>query len=238
MQQQLNLLELAIVIATKQQDPTLLSLEFLRYSGVVPEEWPLARQPIRTAQGAQVGFQNGVVITASPTQTVFSEPLMSKSPEEMEAPRIAQRYGDILKNMDYQGLGINFKGYIAFPGTSDGAHDYIFKTLLAPGSWQQLGTQPVRAGLSLVYTFERNRLNLTVQEAAVQRAEQERLPGIIFAGNFAYRLPAEDGTDPLSWLKETLTQWQTDLDQFKAVVEAFLPAQTDAAIPFPTANLG
>ena len=237
MQQQLNLLELAIVIATKQQDPTLLSLEFLRYSGVVPEEWPLARQPVRTVQGAQVGFQNGVVITASPTQTVFSEPLVSKAPEQMEAPAVAQRYGQILKNMEYQGLGVNLKGYFGFPETSDGAHEYIFKTLLAPGAWQQLGTQPVRAGLSLVYTFERNRLNLTVQEAAVQKGEQERVPGIIFSGNFAYRLPTGDDIDPLVWLKETLDQWQTDLEQYKTVVQAFLPAQTDAAIPFPTANL-
>ena len=68
MQKTLEIQELALVLAVKRQDPTLLNPEFLHYSGIIPEAWELAQQPVRQPQGAQVSFQNGVNIVAYPNQ--------------------------------------------------------------------------------------------------------------------------------------------------------------------------
>jgi hypothetical protein len=45
----------------------------LRYSGIIPEDWELARQPVRTPQAAQVSYQNGISIVAYADRTVFVE---------------------------------------------------------------------------------------------------------------------------------------------------------------------
>ncbi|MBD2492438.1 hypothetical protein [Aulosira sp. FACHB-615] len=64
MSQSLSIQEIAIVIATKQYNPTILTPDFLKYSGIVPIEWELAQQPVLTNSNAQVVFQNGISIIA------------------------------------------------------------------------------------------------------------------------------------------------------------------------------
>jgi hypothetical protein len=55
----INLQEVAIVIAVKELDPTLLTPEFLNYTQIVPADWIVAGQPVRTLQGSQVTFEMG-----------------------------------------------------------------------------------------------------------------------------------------------------------------------------------
>ena len=67
--------ELSITIAAKELDPTLLSEQFLKFSGIVPNEWELARQPVLNPGGSQVMFKNGVGIVAQPrTCLLYTSP--------------------------------------------------------------------------------------------------------------------------------------------------------------------
>jgi hypothetical protein len=54
MNQTLDVQELSLVIAVERQDPSLLTPDFLRYSDIIPQDWELARQPVRAQQAAQV----------------------------------------------------------------------------------------------------------------------------------------------------------------------------------------
>ncbi|MBX9255406.1 hypothetical protein H1Q63_15930, partial [Desmonostoc muscorum CCALA 125] len=56
MNQSLNIQEMAIAIAAKQHNPTILTPDFLKYSGIVPNNWELAKPPIITDAAAQVVF--------------------------------------------------------------------------------------------------------------------------------------------------------------------------------------
>lgn len=56
MTQSLAVQELAIIIAAKNHNPTILTPDFLKYTGIVPADWELARQPIFTSSVAQVIF--------------------------------------------------------------------------------------------------------------------------------------------------------------------------------------
>jgi hypothetical protein len=233
MNRSLEIQELALVIAVKRQDPSLLTPDFLRYSGIIPQAWELSREPVRTQQVAQVSYQNGVSLLAYPDRTVLVESLSDKAHENVEIPAIAQRYGEVLRNMDYQAVGINFRGYVSFSGEGEGAHDYVCRTLLSHGAWQQVGTQPMRAGLNLVYTFERNQLNLSVQEAMLQLPEQERLPVVLFTANFETQLQAATEAERLVQVQEALSGWRTDLATYQEVVGQFLNAETANLISIP-----
>ena len=53
MTQNLDVQELSLVIAVERQDPSLLTPDFLRYSGIIPQDWEVSRQPVRAQQAAR-----------------------------------------------------------------------------------------------------------------------------------------------------------------------------------------
>jgi len=233
MNKTLEIQELAIVVVAKNHNPTLLNPDFLKCSGIIPAEWELARQPVYTNQVAQLVFQNGLSLVAQADRIIFLEELGSKAPDEIQTPPLAYQYLQALPHGDYQAVGINTRGYVAFPGESEGAHQYLFNTLFAPGPWQEMGTEPVRAGVNLVYTFERNRLHLSINAAAMQLPEQAQVPVVVFGGNFDYDLTALPESDRLGEIKPILDHWQTDLETYRNVVHQFLEKDVPTLIPMP-----
>jgi hypothetical protein len=235
----LTVQDLAIVFAVERQDPTLLSPEFLRYSGIVPTEWEVAQQPVRTPQAAQVRFENGVTIVAYPNQVVFAQSLAAAQ-ESVEIPAIAQRYSEVLRNMTYQGVGINVRGYVPFAGQGqDAAHQFLFDSLLAKGDWQNFGEAPVQAFLNLNYQLEHCQLGLSVNEAALQLPETESFPILLFAGNFNYALAGSSEIERLHSLTAAVSNWQQDLRTFEELVcQKFLSVAEPEILPnlFATAQ--
>ncbi|MGB7416281.1 MAG: hypothetical protein WA902_18910 [Thermosynechococcaceae cyanobacterium] len=218
----LNIQELAFVVAVRQQDPTLINPEFLHYSGIIPEAWELAQQPVRSAQAAQIRFKNGVAVMAYPQRTVFIEPFRQDSEEQL-VPGIVQRYTEILRNLELQAFGFNLQGFVPFNQSADAARNYLNEKLLANGPWQHIiGTAPVQAQLNFSYQFDRNRLSLSVQEAALQLPEQQRVPIVMFAGNFENDLRSISAPERLGHLHQLLQSWPQDLAAYQSVVDQFL----------------
>jgi hypothetical protein len=58
--------ELSIAITAKSLNPAMLTVDFLKYSGIVPPDWELNGQPVLNPNYAQVNFQNGISIVAQP----------------------------------------------------------------------------------------------------------------------------------------------------------------------------
>jgi hypothetical protein len=228
----LNLQELAIVIAIKEIDPTLVTPEFLKYSQIIPSEWEVIGQPARSFQGSQVTFKNGVTVIAQPQRISFAELGGDRSPTELEIPKLAEKLVDVLPNLSFVGVGINMRGYIDFGTDRHRLREFVFQNLLAPGAWQQLGNAPVQAGINLGYTFDERRLNLTINEATIQTAEAQTNSIALFAGNFDYDIvntiaPAAH----TQRIKQIITNWQRDLELYQEVVSRFTLADTTIAFP-------
>lgn len=234
MDRQLEIVEFALVIAAPNYDPSLLNPSFLTFSGIVPSQWELARQPVVSQRASQIIYNNGVNLVAQPGRLTFVEALSTKTEETIGISEIAQRYVEALPNLDAQALGINFRGYIPFAGDASGARDYLFKQLLAPGAWQEMGTSPVQAALNFLYTFDFKRLNLSLNEAFLQLPEQEKMPIMLFSGNFDYELSAESLNERRSKLEEILKTWRDDQEIYTEVVNKFAASQPESELVFPT----
>ena len=228
----IELQELAIVIAVKELDPTLLTPEFLNYSQIVPADWEVAGQPVRSFQGSQVTFQNGVSVIAQPQRISFAELAMHKPTAELEIPQLAAKFVDVLANLSYIGVGINLRGYVDFGTDQREARDFIFQNLLSPGAWQQMGTAPVQAGINLSYTFDDRRLNLNINEAMLQVPERQPSAIVLFGGNFDYDVAGTIAPAAHTQrIKQIVANWQRDLDLYQEVVDQFmLPS---SVISFP-----
>lgn len=229
---QVSVQELVIVIAAKNNNPTILTADFLKYSGIIPSDWELARQPVLTNSAAQVIFTNGVSIVAEPNRVIFIEAIADKSAAEIAIAQIARKYVEILPNAEYQAMGLNPRGYASFDAGEDAARNYLSQTLLAPGAWSDVGTAPARATINYVYTLERGQLNLSVNEAGLRQSDETVKPIVLFSGNFSYDIANDDKAERLKNLYQALDNWQADLDTYKDIVDSkFLANQKTKPAP-------
>ncbi len=218
MSQPLNLQEMAITIAVQKNDPTILTPDFLKYTGIVPSEWELAREPVRNNSVAQVTFQNGVNVVSQFNRIIFSEFITTKEVQDIEISAIARKYVEKLPQAQYQGIGINFGGYVLFVQSGQAARDFIFKTLLQPGPWSEFGNAPVQAAMKFSYTLEGKQLNLEVNQAAIRFPDKKLIPAVLFSGNFNHPLTKESENNQVDNIVKVIADWQTDLDTYKEVV--------------------
>ncbi|GAB1540617.1 hypothetical protein NUACC21_32860 [Scytonema sp. NUACC21] len=218
MSQQLVVQDLVIVVAAKNHSPSILNPDFLKYSGIVPQDWNLARQPIYTNSAAQVVFTNGISIIAEPNRVIFISPIGDKTMSELNIAEIARKYVQTLPNVEYEAVGINPRGYVAFAGSPDAARLYMASTLLCPGAWQSEGDSPVRASLNLVYKFQRAPFYLSITEAALRNEDETTTPIVMFSGSFSYELSGESGVEKISDLHKCIQNWQTDLNTYSDII--------------------
>jgi hypothetical protein len=64
MTQNLDVQELTLVILVERQDYSLLTLDFLHYSGMISQDWELSHHPVCSQQVAPVSCQNLTSILA------------------------------------------------------------------------------------------------------------------------------------------------------------------------------
>lgn len=230
MNRTLEIQELAIVVTAKNYDPSLLNPGFLKHSGVVPEDWQLSGQPVVNNRGSQIVFSNGVYVGAQPNRLMFVEALNNKEDTSTaEAPGLAHRYTEILRNLEYQAIGVNFRGYITCNNPEKTENSYIFDNLIQPGEWQNCGSEPVKAGLNLMFTYDDKKLHLSINEAALKLPESEQVPIILFSGNFDRDLTSETAGERLAKLESSIKGWQQDLEIYTDVVSKFIAQQAPMA---------
>ncbi|MBK1990320.1 hypothetical protein A0J48_022810 [Sphaerospermopsis aphanizomenoides BCCUSP55] len=215
--------ELAIAITAKNLNPTVITPDFLKYTGIVPAEWELARQPVYTNGVLQIFFTNGVGIVAQPNSVTVVEAIGGKKPEEIQVQNITQQLVEKLSQVEYQRIGVNPRGFIIF-NSDEEVYQYINGKLLSPGSWQEFEGAKVSAALQLSYPLKRGLLNLNINQANVQFPDKVAA-AILFSGNFNYSLLGNTPTEKLQDLQQIVNSWQDSLNTFqKLLVEKFLPS--------------
>jgi len=223
--------EISLTLAIAQLDPSMLTEQFLKFSGIIPNEWELARQPMVGKAGAQLVFKNGVSLVAQPRSVTFLEGLNDKTLEAIAIAKLAQTFIQKLPNADYQGVTVSPKCLIPLPDQTDGARKFITGTLLAPGPWQDFGKAPVQAGIDLLYQFEGCQLNLKINQAVLQIPDRQPVSALLFSGNFNYRLDNPEPTERLKVASQYLDAWQSDMETFIGIVhERFLAEQQPATV--------
>lgn len=219
MNQALEIQELAIVITAKNYDPSLLNPNFLKYSQIVPEDWELAKQPVVSNRGSQIVFNNGVYIAAQPNRLMFVEALNDKEDKtDARIPQLVHRYIEILRTIEYQAVGINFRGYTTCTNTTVAENSYLLDNFIQPGEWQDCGIKPVKAGLNLAFEYENRQLGLSINEAGLKMPDSEQVPIVLYSGNFNYDLTSEKPEQVLPKLNSAITNWQQDLAIYTEVV--------------------
>lgn len=219
----LEIEELAISIVAPKFNPTLLTPDFLQYSGIVPSDWQLAREPVLNAQMAHVAYTNGVNISVQLNAVTFSENIKAKALESVAVPSLVRKYVRALPNASYQGIGINISAFFTFEGEGEDApRNYIAKTLLAPGAWQEVGQELKTATVNLAYTLERGQFNLKIDDVQLRLADNSPQAAVLFSGYFPYELVGDSPSSKLENLYEIADNWRGDLEEYRQIIAIFL----------------
>lgn len=231
MNQIVNMQELVIVVAIKNHNPTILTPDFLKYSGIIPADWELAREALSTNRITQVVFANGISIIAEPTRVIFGEVIVGKATTAILLPSIIRKYVETLPNVDYQAVGINPIGYVEFKNQPDAARKYLAETLLSTGAWQEVGTAPVQATLNLTYTLLRGQFNLSVNSTVLKQADETTTPIVLFSGNFSYDVASIAESERRAGLAQAIENWQADLKTYQDIVNTKFLASSSISNP-------
>lgn len=219
--------ELLIAIAVRQQNPSIVTADFLKYTGIVPSDWELARPPVLTNTAAQVVYQNGVSIVAEVNRVIFAEAIANKEASDVQVAAIAHKYIQTVKQVNYQGVGINLRGLAPYEPKNLSARNYTFSKLLQTGAWQDFGSAPVEASMRLVYTLDETQLYLDINEAQLQYPDQTTKPAVLFSANFSRAINQEEPAARLAAISAVIDKWQSDVEILKELVNSkFLNEQS------------
>ncbi|NEO83409.1 MAG: hypothetical protein F6J87_03990 [Spirulina sp. SIO3F2] len=210
--------ELGINLIALDFRPPMLNLDVLKFSGIIPNEWELAQEPMMTPTRVQLSFSNGVSLIAQPRQvTVLQATAVPPNQAKPEIPQIAQRYVEQFPRADYQGLSFAPKVLVGFPTNTEAAREFITGQLLGGGAWQQLGHAPLQASVTLNYQLKRCPLTIAISEVKLNQQEQQ-ISALLFAGAFNYTIPENYRDRRSDYLSKRIGKWSTDLVQFSEVV--------------------
>lgn len=211
----LSINELTFALVINNYDLNLSHTKFLQSSGVVSNDWTLARQPIANQQVTQTVFGNGINIIGQPHRCLIAEIFEGKSIEECQSPEVVQKYLDKLSHLDYQAIGLNFRAYLELEPQE------FFKKLIAAGDWQQHGIERMQTELKFVYQFEHSRCTLTIDEGKLRQPDSEALPIVVFSGNFAYKFSDRELDNRMEAIKKIVSNWNNDLETFNNIINDF-----------------
>ena len=211
--------EISVVIVAQDLTPTMMSLDFLKFSGIVSKEWELSQQPVLNPNLAQLNFTNGVSINAQPRSVTISESLSNKPAENLVFHTVASKYIEKLPYAEYMAFGLNPKILLPFPNSPSSAREYITGTLLGSGSWKRIGTVPVQAGVNLLYHLDRCQMSISVSEAQLRKSS-EQVTAILFSGNFNYSINPDSNSSEtrMTQVANFLNNWKTDLEEFREII--------------------
>ncbi len=207
--------EISLLVAAQDLTPTMMSQDFLKFSGIIPKDWELVQQPVLNPNFAQLNFKNGITITAQPRTITVSESLNSKDLADVQAATIVANYIRKLPHAEYVGYSFSPKMLLPFPTSPQSVRQYITENLLGQGSWKKIGKAPVQAGINLMYQLERCQLSMSISEARLKQDRQQEILALLFSGSFNYNLVDRDKTNRLI---KFLNHWQQDLTKFRTIV--------------------
>ncbi len=229
MNEQLSGLNFDIVIATTKPAISTIAPTFLDAANIT-SGMELASEPISTPGYARSEYKKppkgSIILTAEQNRVVFSETLDSEDKEMPAIIRMSRSYTQMLTNLGYEAIGLNFRGFLAFPENKDAASKYITSNFLANSSFLSIGKSPVRASINLVFDTERCPVYFSIAEAGMRKEEEETTtPIVMFSGSFSYVLKGEASAEKLAYMHECIGNCQFDYAVFTDIINNHFLAQ-------------
>jgi len=209
--------DFSMVLVAENANPSILNPDFLKYNHIVPDDWELAMPPICTPPVSQVVYKNGVNIVAQPDKISFGEFIDTE--KIYKIPEISSKFVDVVPNLNYQAIGINFNAHILVE-QKDKEQDIVLTKLIAAGKWKNFQGKSPNTVVQFVYQFGDSNFTIAIQEALMQNPpDDQQTPIMTFAANFHRQLVGINLQEKTTHLKKVIQSYQSDLNKFICFIE-------------------
>lgn len=212
--------EIVAILATQGQTPSVVNAEFLKYSGIIPDDWELIRQPVYTEEVAQIAYNTNVTVTVQPNRIVVAQALEGQLSDDLICTQIARKLATALPKVNYRAFGFNAIGYVPFPEGKTAIYHYLNQTLLAPGPWQEFQGTTVDPTFEFAYNLPQGRLSVSAREAMLRKPDlaEDATPIVSFTGTIEHGLNQTETSARLDELIGYLDNWQDDLRTYTDLI--------------------
>lgn len=209
-----ELKEFLIVLAAKNNNPTVLNPDFLKYNKIVPNEWILASPPICIEPMARVEFQNRIAITCEPEKIIFAQYILNKeSIEKTPLPSISSKYINTLSHVNYTAVGINLNGHMLFEN-DDEAIKFIHNKFLKRGTWDEYANGSFKAGIDFSYNFEQKIFNVSLKNALYKVGNEKHIQVVVASSNSHHDIANSDEAKRIDGAIKVINDWKEDLNAY------------------------
>jgi len=211
----LELAEFSIVVLARNHNPTILNPDFLKYNGIVPDDWELGDEPLCSGMASRVVYSNGVVIVTQPDKIIFTHTFGLEHPDSVGLSEIVSEYVKNVPHVGYTALGVNPKGFVELGEECDGFVD----GLVSDGPWKSYSDERPKYSVKFTYPLDGWVANLTVDVGKIQRSESETIRVVRFDANFHHQIQEKKPKERLSELQLFIGNWESVLEQYIDIVE-------------------
>jgi hypothetical protein len=227
----LEIPELAIVVAAQQHNPTILSAEFLAYNDIVPGDWTPSEDRFSTPVLSQVDYEDqGVSISCQPDKIVFTRANGDiRNSTEPDVAALAIAYVSALPHVQYTEVAIMIDGHVVVEQGMEEARRQVIDHYVAKGPWCDYGNGVEDAMVNLAFKFEGIGLRVAIFPAlfvvpAIGGSEggedtEREIPVIRYSANFQIGVEGEGRDQRIANLVERLGRWREWLETYLELVE-------------------
>lgn len=213
MQRKIKLTELAIVIVAENHNPTILNPDFLKYNGIVPEEWVVSKPPLCAHPVSQVEYHNAMKITAELNKLIFFTPRFANNESETKISDIAKKYVDTLRHVNYKAVGINPSGHFSFKNR-EAVKNYFLTNMLSKGAWADFWGGIRSVSMKLSYESHAVLYNIGIDQASL-KSDRSREDNVLrISGNFHHSIATDHIAESYEKVIEIIDNMDSDLTRF------------------------
>ena len=206
----LEVLNVSVVVAAANHNPSILHPSFLDAEGIIGSDWELAAPPICTPPLSVVKFQNGVEFVVEPQKLLVIDNQPGADHGSSMVSGLADKYVKTLPHVRYTGVGINMRGFveIADPGAQ------LMERFLKPGPWNEESLLAEAVGLSFIYRVDGSRLLLSVEGGTHASGEGAKRHGIVLDANYHQEITQQD---PKAKVHEAIARFSHFCENFATI---------------------
>ena len=205
----MTLTEFGIGLMPDQPVARLITPEFLSVNGIVPEDWPVAHPVITAADGAEVGYANGFVVRADAGEVGFIYEVPDALPDAaLLCARVASTFVGKMPGLLYERVRFDIHGFVMMPEGSPGIRNI-------GTDWE--GVAPI-IGHEAHYNLG-DGMSVDFFARETSRDHERYIDSVDFRALFTYG--TDGGMGNSEWVIEVVAEWESDLRDFAALVEAF-----------------
>lgn len=207
--------EFSIVVVGQDCNPTILNPDFLRYRGIVPEEWgwEMEGPAITTPAFSTVPYGNGVVVSVEPQKFITVHRLKGTDPLSSRIPEIAKKYVGELPHVRYLAVGINIKSFME----QEEPERFLRQRFLKPGTWDSESHLLERLGIKFGYAHPGGKLTLSLDGAEakdIADGKAKVVHGVSVAANFHREC---DGYPTDKQVIAHVEKWKGDISRYLTI---------------------